>query len=140
MSAYTEQQTQITDADILKECLKEKGYGIVEQHEKPQPLVDYQGKQTKYLDKTGDKAEIIIRRKHVGGAANDLGFKKLADGTYSAVISQYDKGKHNDTWMTDLKKRYAEKKIQKVAKASGLTFLSRKENPDGSFKLQYVKA
>lgn len=140
MSAYTEQQTQITDADILKECLKEKGYAEVEQHATAQPLVDFQGRQTKYLDKDGDKAEIIVRRKYVGGAANDLGFKKQADGTFAAVISQYDKHKHNDAWMVDLKKNYAEKKIRKVAKTNGLTFVNRKVGQDGSFKLQFVKA
>lgn len=140
MSQYTEQKTQITDADILKECLKEKGYGTVEQHEKPQPLVDFCGKQTKYLDPTGDKAELIVRRQYVGGAANDIGFKKNADGTFGAVISQYDTHKHNAEWMADLKKRYAEKKIMKTAKKAGLIFVSKKETKTGGFKLQFVKA
>lgn len=140
MSQYTEQKTQITDSDILKECLKEKGYSEIEHHEKPQPLVDFTGKQTKYLDPAGDKAEIIVRRKYVGGSANDLGFKKNADGTYGAVISQFDKHKHNDAWMSDLKKRYAEKKIRKVAKANGLTFVKKVEGKDGGYKLQFVKA
>lgn len=139
MSAYTQQETQITDAEILKECLKEKGYGQVEHTAEPQPLVDFQGRQTKYLDKTGDKAEIIIRRKYVSGAANDIGFKKMADGTFAAVISQYDKGRHNAAWMDDLKKNYAEKKIRKVASVNGLTFLKREVTPSGGVKLQYVK-
>lgn len=140
MSQYTEQQTQITDAEILKDCLKEKGYDKVEHHEQPQPLVDFCGRQTTYLDKTGDKAEIIIRRKYVGGAANDIGFKKNSDGTYGAIISQYDKGKHNAAWMADLKKRYAEKKIRKQAKIAGLSFMKKVETKEGGFKLQFVKA
>lgn len=140
MSAYTEQQTQITDSDILKECLKEKGYATVEHHETAQPLVDFQGRQTHYLDKTGDKAEIIVRRKHVGGAANDLGFKKQADGTFKAIVSRYDTHKHNEAWMSDLKKKYAEKKIMKTAKSNGLTFVGKKVANDGSFKLSFVKA
>lgn len=140
MSAYTEQKTQITDADILKECLKEKGYGTVEHHDEAKPLVDFQGKQTHYVDKTGDKAEIIVRRQYVGGMANDLGFKRQSDGTFAAIISQYDKHKHNDAWLSDLKKRYADKKIRKVAKASGLSFIKRVEGKDGSYKLQFVKA
>ena len=142
MSAYTEQQTQITDADILKKCLAEKGYtpDKVEEHATPQPLVDFQGRQTHYVHKDGDKAEIIIRRKHVGGAANDIGFRKQADGSYAAVISQYDKHKHNDAWMADLKKSYAEKKIRKIASQQGMTFLKRVEGKDGSYKLQFVQA
>lgn len=140
MSAYTEQTTQITDADILKKCLAEKGYteDKIEHHSTAQPLVDFQGHQTKYVDKNGDKAEIIIRRRHVGGAANDIGFKKQADGTYSAIISQFDKHKHNDAWMADLKKRYAEKKIKKTASQHGMTFVKKIETPNGGFKLQFV--
>lgn len=134
MSAYTEQQTQITDADILKECLKEKGYGNVEQHQTAQQLVGYHG------DKRKDTAEIIIRRKEIGGASNDIGFKKQANGTYDAIISDFDKHKHNTDWLSDLKKRYADKKIRKVAKSNGLTFVKKLEGKDGSFKLQFVKA
>lgn len=140
MSQFTEQKTQITDADILKECLAEKGYATVEHTEKPQPLVDFQGHQTKYLDKTGDKAEIIIRRKFVPGMSNDIGFKKAADGTFSAVISQYDKSRHNEAWMADLKKRYAIKKVTKVAKANGLTLIKKEETKQGGYKFQFIKA
>ena len=134
MSAYTERQTQINDADILKECLKEKGYSEVEHHATPQNLVGYHG------DKRQDTAEIIIRRKHVGSSSNDIGFKKQANGTYNAIISQFDKHKHNQAWMDDLTKRYAEKKIRKVASQNGMTFLKKQTNPDGSFRLQFVKA
>lgn len=140
MSQFTEQKTQITDATILKECLAEKGYSVVEHTEKPQPLVDFQGKQTKYLDPAGDKAEIIIRRKYVQGVSNDIGFKKAADGTFSAVISQYDKNKHNEAWMADLKKKYAIKKVAKAAKAAGLTLLKKQETKEGGFRYQFIKA
>lgn len=134
MSAYSEQQTQITDANVLKECLKEKGYANVEQHDKAQQLVGYHG------DKREQTAEIIIRRAHIGGSSNDIGFKKQKDGTYGAIISDFDKHKHNAAWMADLKKRYAEKKIMKQAKESGLRFIKKTQSQDGSFKLQFVKA
>lgn len=134
MSAYTEQKTQINDAAILKECLAEKGYKDVEQHATPQQLVGYHG------DLRSNTAEIIIRRKHVGGASNDIGFKKQGDGSFAAVISQFDKGKHNEAWMSDLKKRYADKKIRKVAQQQGMTFLKRVEVPGGGYKLQFVKS
>ncbi len=138
MSAYTEQQTMITDADILKECLKEKGYPNVEHHEDAKQLVGYHG------DKRQQTAEIILRRaevnKHSGGSSNDIGFKKQADGSFAAIISDYDKHKHNAQWLADLKKSYADKKIRKQAKIAGLTFVKRVEGKDGSFKLQFVKA
>jgi hypothetical protein len=134
MSAYTEQETQITDADILKECLKEKGVGDVQHHEKAVQLEGYHG------DKRKDTAEIVIPRRAVGSMSNDIGFKKQTDGTFKAIISQYDSGKYNNTWMADLKKRYAEKKIHQVAKKNGLTFVGKKVANDGSFKMNFVKA
>lgn len=134
MSAYTEQETQITDADILKECLKEKGIKEVVQHDTPVQLEGYHG------DKRKDTAEIVIPRRAVGSSSNDVGFKKQPDGTYKAIISQYDSHKFNQAFMSDLKKRYAEKKIHKVAKQSGLSFLRKQQGTDGSFKLQFVKA
>lgn len=134
MSAYTEQETQINDADLLVECLKEKGIAEVEKHDTPKNLVGFQN------DKREQKAEIIIRRKHVGSASNDIGFAKQSDGTFKAIISQFDSRKYSTQWMNDLKVKYAEKKIRKVAKANGLTFVTKKEGKDGSFKLQFVQA
>lgn len=142
MSAYTEQKTQINDAECLKKALAEKGYTAdkVEEHEQAVPLVDFTGKQTKYTDPAGDKANIVIRRRHVGGAANDVGFLKQKDGTYSAMISAYDKGKHNAAWMADLKKRYAIHKISKVAKQNGMSLLKKEETKNGGYRFQFLKA
>lgn len=120
MSEFKKYPTEYKDKECLKAALAEQGYTEVEDHEQPQTLYDYHGRATTYLDKTGDKANIIVRRKHVGGAANDLGFKKEADGTYTAIISQYDRGKHNTGWMTDLKRKYNEKITVKEAKRQNL--------------------
>lgn len=134
MSSYTEQTTMITDGALLTECLKEKGIKEVEQHAEPQNLVGYQN------DKREQKAEIIIRKKHVGSSSNDIGFQKQSDGTYKAIISQFDKGRYNDAWMADLKKLYAEKKIHQVAKRNGMQFIGKKQGVNGSFRLNFTKA
>lgn len=134
MSAYTEQVTQITDAEILKDCLKEKGVKEVVHHPHAVQLEGYHG------DKRKDTAEIVIPRRAIGSASNDVGFKKQPDGTFKAIISQYDSGRFNAGWMVDLKKKYAEKKIMKTAKTNGLTFVGKKVAQDGSFKMQFVKA
>jgi hypothetical protein len=120
MSEFKQYETQFKDKECLKAALAEKGYNVVEDHEQPQQLYDYHGRPTTYLDKTGDKAEIIVRRTYVGGAANDLGFRKQSDGTYSAIISAYDSGRHNTKWMVDLKKSYTEKVTVKEAKRLNL--------------------
>lgn len=132
MSAFTEQETQINDVDVLKESLKEVGVKEVQHHQTAVPLEGYRG------DKREDKAEVVIPRRAVGSMSNDIGFKKQSDGTYTAIISQYDKGRYNEKWMTGLKKVYAEKKAKKIAKTAGLAFIGKKVNEDGSFKLQFV--
>ena len=106
MSEFKKYATQYRDKECLKAALAEQGYTVVEDHEEAQQLYDFQGRPTTYLDQTGDKANIIVRRKHVGGAANDLGFKKEVDGTYSAVVSQFDHHKHDTKWFDGMKRHY----------------------------------
>jgi hypothetical protein len=113
------------------------GYGIVEEHDVAQQLYDFQGRATHYLDKSGDKANVIVRRKVVGGAANDLGFALQPDGTYSAVVSEYDNNKHNTSWFKELKRKYVEKVDMKLAKKNNLQFLGRKV-VGGKIQLQFM--
>ena len=120
MSRFATYPTQFKDKECLKAALADEGYTIVEDHETAQQLFDWHGRATTYLDKTGDKANIIVRRQYVGGAANDLGFKKNADGKYEAIISAYDSGKHNTQWMDGLTKNYSEKVIRKESNRFGL--------------------
>ena len=141
MSEYHEQKTQYKDAECLIGALKDRGYDTVEYHEVAQQLFDWHGNKTYYLDKSGDKANIIVRRHVVGGAANDLGFTRQADGTYSAIVSEYDSGKHNADWMKALKQSYVERVDNKLAKKNGLQVLSRKVvevNGKKRIQIQYL--
>lgn len=125
MSEYHEQKTQYKDAECLIGALNQQGYAEVEVNEVAKQLYDFQGRPTHYLDKNGDKAHVIVRRHVVGGAANDLGFKKNADGTYSAIVSEFDAHRHNAEWMGDLTMHYTERADMKLAKRTGLQLLSR---------------
>lgn len=93
------------------------GYTTVEVHEVATNLYGY------HNDMRNDKANIIVRRKFVGSAANDLGFVRNENGTYSAVISAFDSNKHNAGWMLNLKKSYTEHTGLKEAKRQGLKLL-----------------
>lgn len=118
MSAYSKNKTIYKDRECLITALGEMGYSQekIELHEGVgAQLIDYCGRPTHYLDKNGDKANVIVRRKYVGSAANDLGFKLEEDGTYSAIVSAYDTGKHNSKWMTGLKAAYGEAVVRKTA-------------------------
>ena len=137
MSEYHEQKTQYKDRDCLVAALGEQGYDTVEVHEIAQQLFDFQGRATHYTNTEGDKANVIVRRHVIGGAANDLGFAKQADGTYSAIVSEFDTHKHNADWMKSLKRHYTEKADMKLAKKNGLQFLGRKV-VNGKIQLQFL--
>jgi hypothetical protein len=120
LSEYHQQRTSYKDSECLVKALGDMGYTEAEVHEVAQSLVGYHG------DMRSEKANIIVRRKYVGLAANDIGFIKSADGTYEAIISEFDSHKHNADWMRALKRHYTERVDMKLAKKSGLRLLSRK--------------
>lgn len=140
MSEYRKSTTNCKDKECLIDALIDLGYKRenIEVHEEAKQLFDWHGRATHYLDKSGDKANIIVRRQFVGGAANDLGFKlNPVTKTYDAIISDYDSGKHNATWLKNLKVGYAEKTLIKTGKAQGLRYLSTKI-VDGKKQIQWM--
>ena len=76
-------------------------------------------------DMRQQKAHIIVRRKHIGYAANDLGFLRNADGSYSQIVSDFDQGKHDAKWNAKLKGAYGERGAMKVARKKGFHFLGK---------------
>jgi uncharacterized protein DUF1257 len=126
VSTYHEQKTAYKDAECLVKALGDQGYTNVEVHEHAAQLFDFQGRPTHYVMSGGDLANIIIRRQYVPGASNDIGFTRQSDGTYSALISQYDSHRHGAEWMTALRMSYTEHADMKLAKKNGLRLLSRK--------------
>jgi uncharacterized protein DUF1257 len=121
MSAYLPFETEFNDQECLIKALADNEvikYSNVEVHEQPQNLVGYHG------DTRTQKANIIVRRKDIGGASNDIGFLKGENGKFTAIISDFDKGKHNATYMTGLKKSYAAARMHKEARRQGLKFKS----------------
>lgn len=112
---------------MLLAALFEMGYTEVEDHiGSPQPLVGYQG-DFRTADGIGHtrkaseamKADIIIRRKQVGSSSNDIGFTRNADGTYSAIISDFDSTRHNAGWLKSVKQEYSKQFVFANAKKAG---------------------
>lgn len=133
MSKYTVVELEFNDTDCIKEALTELGYPF-EEHEIAQNLVGYQN------DQRSQKAHIIIRRKHVGAASNDVGFLRKEDGTYDLIISEYDRGSHRNEWLQKLKQIYGVSKIKKKAKAMGYVVRSQKTATDGKIKVKVFRA
>ncbi len=102
-------------------------------------LYDYCGK------KRPQTAEIVIpgkarpgaTRNSVGDAANDIGFKLNADGSYTPIISEYDHGYYSNDWMNELKAIYVEKVVTVQAKKKG--YKVTKTKTADSVKLSLVK-
>jgi len=116
MSHYSEVQIEFTDEGCLVAALGRLGFkDKVEVHKEAQALYGYQG------DVRAQKAHLIIRREHVGRAANDLGFEKQADGKYRVWISEYDQkyNKYDDAWLGRLKQAYGVEKARVEAKKRG---------------------
>jgi hypothetical protein len=130
LSAYRNIETKLNDKDCLMKALEEEGYHP-EYHPEAENLIDYVGK------KRPDKAEIIVRRREMSEASNDMGFKKDEKGVYKAIISDYDSGRYNAKWLKRLTDKFAIHKVKKIAKNQGLKFVSSNTAEDGTTKMIY---
>lgn len=123
MSHYTKVKTKIKKKSALVKALGDLGFTAekLRVEETAKQLEGYEGRLR------DQKAEIIIPRRYVGGAANDIGFKEQADGTYEAIISEYDSHRYNEPWLKKLNQRYARHNIVEELEEQGLFIESEKE-------------
>ena len=102
---------------------------MIEVHDTPQNLYDYRN------TIRPQKANIIIRRQHVGAMSNDMGFIKQEDGTYKAIIDQFSQGiGYGASWLNKLQQTYNLKVVEKVFKKQNKKFTQQKLK-DGTIKL-----
>jgi len=129
VSHYTTIQLEIRDRDALVAALADLGFGRVEVHDQPQHLHGYED------HVRPEKAEVIIRRKHVGPMSNDIGFRRTKTGAFEAIISEYDAGEgHGFRWRNRLMQRYG--RHAAVAKLAKKGFrVVREETLDGKLHL-----
>ncbi len=132
MSSFRQSQTQMNDERCLEDALKSMGHKPVVSKDKQ--LVRGHYNETR-------KAEIVLRKEDLkeGG---DVGFEKGKDGNFSIVADTYvmRNGFNLEKFTKEVKQKYAEVKIRKVALSTGLTFLKKIDNGNGGFKMQFVKA
>jgi Protein of unknown function (DUF1257) len=127
MSKYVEMSTALTDERYLVEALRELGYEP-EVCREGKALVGYMG------DERAERAQIIVRRRHLDSASNDIGFARDGSGVYRAIISEYDRGiGFDDAWIGRLSQAYKERQTMAVAKAKGYVFKGREiiDTPQG---------
>ena len=106
---HTFTDTAFKDRECLLNALSECGYTTVEEGASLS-LYGYQG------DKRAETAQIVLRRKFIGSASNDLGFQKTDNG-YVPVISEYDQRyMMQGKFLTNLRTNYNLKSAEKLAR------------------------
>jgi hypothetical protein len=129
MSEYHQVDIGLKDQECLIKTLEELGYKP-QIHAEAVPLTGFQG------DKRKQKAHIVIPRKQVGGASNDVGFE-LINGEYVLRVSAYDKGKKK-LRPNQLKQLYAKHKVEKTisGKTTKYRLKSKTVDADGRIRIK----
>lgn len=132
MSEFVIIETEMTDVDCLVQAPTEvKARGgrcwtrdMIEVHDKPVALYGYGG------DARTQVAEIVVRRKWVGGSSNDIGFQ-CVDGKLVAHVSKYDLRQYGEAWQSAVAQRYGVNVVKTNAVASGYTSISEEVDAEG---------
>lgn len=131
MSEYLVIELEFDDTELIKEALDEIGYQY-EYHIDATNLYGWHG------DIREQKANIIIRRKNVGSASNDIGFLKKSNGKYELIISEYDRtAPHGKTFTQKFKQVYVGKQSVKLLKKKGYKVKHRKVEEDGTIEIVF---
>ena len=128
MSAYTTLETQLMSARHIVAALADLGLQA-ELHQVPQPLIGYEG------DARAQTAEVIVRREQNGWLSNDLGFSRNPDGTFTAVISDYDRASHGGQWLMKLTQRYAYHVTREQLEEKGFDLVEEQVDQDDTVRL-----
>ena len=129
MSHYTRLKTHMVSAEHLVRALRDMGFKDVEIHETPQQLMGYEGS---YRE---DRAQVIVRKKYLGPASNDMGFRKDEEGRFVAVISDYDRGAYGSSWLKSLYQRYAYHVAHDKLGQQNFDVVSEETQDDGTVRL-----
>ena len=133
MSAYSEFPVrEFKDKELLTAALKAMGYVPTCDAQLSDYWNEYRGK--------APKVDLLIPKSQLVGTYDDIGFKRNADGSYSAIIGDMDRRKGFDNnWLAQLKANYTESGVIRQAKKIGLIPISRKL-VNGKVTLIYQRA
>ncbi len=108
MSKYIQFSSMVfPDRRLLLAALADLGYSQVEEGE-ALPLYGYQG------DRRPETAEIVVRRRYLGSASNDVGFARTPAG-YVPIVSEYDqRALHGGGFLPRLRAAYSEHVVDEV--------------------------
>ena len=97
------------DRRLLLAALADVGYPDVEQGE-ALPLYGYEG------SRRAETADLVVRRRHLGRASNDLGFRRTDRG-FVPVISEFDQRTLQDgRFLVRLRTAYSERAVAAITR------------------------
>jgi hypothetical protein len=135
LSKYQETATLIANSDYLIAALNELGFQC-EFHPAGAHLIGYEGRERP------EAAHVIIRKHQIGEASNDIGFARRPNGTFAAVLSEYDRSiGFDEKWIGRIHQVYKEKQLLADARAKGYVLRSREvvDTPAGpQVRLQFL--
>jgi len=95
------------DRRLLLAALADLGYADVEEGD-GLSLFGYQG------DQRPETAQLVVRRRSLGSASNDLGFSHTVLG-YVPILSEYDqRALHGGQFLVKLRTAYSERVVEEV--------------------------
>jgi hypothetical protein len=129
MSHFTRVRTTLRDPHVLASALAELGFPHVEVHDTPQALYGYLG------DQRPQRAEVVVRRRHIGRSSNDIGFARQPDGTFDAVISEFDRRTYGAAWLARVTQAYGHTAALSYAASHGYDIVADDIDQDGTRRL-----
>jgi hypothetical protein len=110
VSKYLHFEAEIyKDRRLLLAALADLGYAEVEEGE-ALALYGYEGRRRE------ETAELVVRRRHLGRASNDLGFRRTAEG-FVPVISEYDqRALLGGRFLVRLRTAYGERAVEAITR------------------------
>ena len=100
MSKYGQFTTVMADDSFVVAALNQMGYEVeIQPH--GAVLFGYMG------EERPEKAHLIIRRRQLDSASNDIGFARAPDGRIVAVLSEYDRQiGYDNAWLGKVQQIY----------------------------------
>jgi uncharacterized protein DUF1257 len=129
MSHFTRVRTTLRDLDALVAALNTIGFREVEVHDQPQTLHGFQG------DSRPERAEVIIRRRYIGKHSNDIGFVRQPDGSFEAIVSEFDRRRYGEAWLSELTRSYSHAATLRYAESHGFEVATDEVRQDGTRRL-----
>jgi hypothetical protein len=129
MSHFVEIEVDFDTAneqDLIKALEAQFGEGNVEVHEKGAALYGYGGddrsKAAPGSQNYAPPCHLVVRRKNVGAASNDVGYRRNENGKYTAYISDYDQSSNfNKSKQGLVAQEYAANVAERTAQLKGWT-------------------